>query len=63
MTEKKWIQDLKIEYVNLTKGEKKVAEYLMDREDEIEHMTLRQCAEGGADRAADSGKSAQASGI
>lgn len=46
MTEKKWIQDLKIEYVNLTKGEKKVAEYLMDREDEIEHMTLRQCAEG-----------------
>ena len=35
MTEKKWIQDLKIEYVNLTKGEKKVAEYLMDREDEM----------------------------
>lgn len=46
MVEKKWIQDLRIEYVNLTKGEKKVAGYLLEREGEIEHMTLRQCADG-----------------
>ena len=44
MNEKRWKQDLRLEFGNLTKGEKKVAEYLLAKEEEIEEMTLRQCA-------------------
>lgn len=46
MNEKRWKQDLRLEFGNLTKGEKKVAEYLLAKEEEIEEMTLRQCAAG-----------------
>lgn len=46
MTEMMWMKELKLEFVNLTKGEKKVAGYLLERDRDIEHMTLRQCAAG-----------------
>ena len=44
--EKGWKTDLQMELANLPRQEKKAARYLLEQEEQIETMTLRQCAAG-----------------
>lgn len=46
MREQRWKSDLKLEFANFTKSERKVAKYLLEMENEIEKMTVRKCAAG-----------------
>ena len=44
--EKGWKIDLQMELANLPRQEKKAARYLLEQEEQIETMTIRQCAAG-----------------
>ena len=42
-----WKTELKVHYSKLSKGQKQVADYLLQQDESIGNMTIRDCARGG----------------